>query len=166
MRITVEEMKPGDWPAVREIYRAGLDSGQASFETEVPDWEKWNAKYQAPLRLVARDETGEVLGWAALTEISVRRVYAGVREVSVYVAPAARGGGVGEALLRALINASEREGIWMLQSGVFLENQPSIRLHQKCGFRQVGRRERIAKREGIWRDTLLLERRSNVAGID
>jgi L-amino acid N-acyltransferase YncA len=166
MRITIDEMKPDDWSAVREIYRAGLDTGQASFETELPDWEKWAAKYPEPFRLVARDENGNVHGWAALTAISQRRVYAGVREVSVYVAADARGSGVGEALLRGLIRASERAGVWMLQSGVFLDNAASIRLHKKCGFREVGRRERIAKRDGVWRDTLLLERRSDVAGID
>lgn len=166
MTIVVEQMKREDWPAVREIYRAGIDTAQASFETHVPDWEKWNAKYREPFRFVARDDNGNVQGWAALTEMSARRVYAGVREISVYVAPAARGSGVGEALLRALIDASERAGIWMLQSGVFLENEASIRLHKKCGFREVGRRERIAKRDGVWRDTLLLERRSNVAGVD
>lgn len=166
MRITVEQMKPEDWPAVREIYGAGIDTGQASFEVEVPDWRKFSAKYAEPFRLVARDENGVVQGWAALTEISARRVYAGVRELSVYVAPAARRQGVGEALLRGVISASESAGIWMIQAGVFLENEASIRVHKKCGFREVGRRERIAKRDGVWRDTLLLERRSSVAGLD
>ena len=159
-------MKSEDWPAVREIYRAGLDTGQASFEVDVPDWEKWDAKYLAPFRLVARADYGAVVGWAGLTRVSERRVYAGVAEVSVYVAAESRRRGIGEQLMRALINASERGGIWTLQSGVFPENTASIRLHCKCGFREVGRRERLGKHHGIWRDALLLERRSKVAGID
>lgn len=162
----VERMKPADWPAVRDIYLAGLQTGDASFETSAPTQEKWNAKYLPDFRLVARDDDGTVVGWAALTLVSDRRVYCGVAEVSVYVAPSARGRGVGEMLLRALIDASERGGIWTLQSGVFPENSASLRLHQKCGFREVGRRERLGKRDGVWRDSLLLERRSNVAGID
>lgn len=162
----VEEMTPQDWPAARAIYAAGLQTGHASFETEVPDWEKWNAKYLAPFLLVARRSSGNVLGWAGLTRVSERRVYAGVAEVSVYVAPEAQRRGVGEQLLRALIGESERGGFWTLQSTIFPENAASIRLHLKCGFREVGRRERLGKHHGVWRDALLLERRSNVAGTD
>lgn len=164
--IAIEKMRATDWPAVREIYLAGLETGHASFETSAPAREKWEAKYLPDFRLVARDKTGAVIGWAALTLVSNRRVYSGVAEVSVYVAPDARKVGVGETLLRALIEASERGGIWTLQSGVFPENEASIRLHKKCGFREVGRRERLGKRDGIWRDSLLLERRSTIAGID
>jgi phosphinothricin acetyltransferase len=166
LRITVEKMTPQDWPVVREIYREGLDTGHASFEIAVPDWEKWDAKYLPEFRLVARMESGAVVGWAGLTRVSERRAYAGVAEVSVYVAAEARGRGAGEMLLRALIDVSERGGIWTLQSGVFPENTASLRLHLKCGFREVGRRERLGKRDGVWRDSLLLERRSTVAGID
>jgi phosphinothricin acetyltransferase len=164
--MTVEQMTPADWPAVRDIYLEGLETGHASFETSAPTWEKWDAKYLREFRLVARDENGGVVGWAALTLVSDRRVYCGVAEVSVYVAKQARGRGVGEMLLRALVDVSERGGIWTLQSGVFPENEASIRLHKKCGFREVGRRERLGKRDGVWRDSLLLERRSDVAGID
>lgn len=166
MNVVVEPMRPEDWPVVRDIYRAGLETGHASFEVSVPDWKKWDAKYLRDFRLVARDETGAVVGWAGLTRVSERRVYSGVMEVSVYVAPNARSLGVGEQLLRALIEASERAGVWTLQSGVFPENTASIRLHLKCGFREVGRRERLGRRDGVWRDALLLERRSNVAGAD
>jgi len=164
--VLVELMKPEDWPAVREIYRAGLDTGQASFETDVPDWEKWDAKYLAPFRLVARDENGNVVGWAGLTRVSERRVYAGVAEVSVYVSAELRRHGIGQQLMRALVDVSERGGIWTLQSTVFPENTASIRLHLKCGFRDVGRRERLGKHHGTWRDALLFERRSAVAGVD
>jgi len=165
-QLSIEAMEPDDWPAVRDIYLAGLATGDASFEISAPDWEKWEAKYPRQFRLVARDDRGAVLGWAALTAVSDRRVYAGVMEVSVYVASDARRGGIGEKLLRALVDVSERGGIWTLQSGVFPENTASIRLHLKCGFREVGRRERLGKREGVWRDALLLERRSDVAGMD
>ncbi|MFL6528725.1 MAG: GNAT family N-acetyltransferase [Chthoniobacterales bacterium] len=164
--VLVELMKPEDWPAVREIYRAGLDTGQASFETDVPDWEKWDAKYLAPFRLVARDDNGNVVGWAGLTRVSERRVYVGVAEVSIYVSAESRRHGIGAQLMRALLDVSERGGIWTLQSTVFPENTASIRLHLKCGFREVGRRERLGKHHGTWRDALLLERRSKVAGVD
>jgi phosphinothricin acetyltransferase len=166
MHVTVERMTRADWPSVQEIYRAGLESGEASFETIVPDWESWDAKYLADFRFVARDDGGDVVGWAGLTRVSMRRVYVGVAEVSVYVAPSAQRRGVGERLLRALIDASEGEGIWTLQSGIFPENAASIALHRKCGFREVGRRERLGKHRDVWRDSLLFERRSNVAGID
>ena len=159
----IEAMSDDDWPEVRQIYMEGLETGDASFETEAPTWERWNTGHRLDCRLVARDED-ELLGWAALSPISSRRVYAGVAEVSIYIAAAARGRGVGKALLDALITESEHAGVWTLQASIFPENEASVRLHKQGGFREVGRREAIAQRSGIWRDTLLLERRSMVAG--
>jgi L-amino acid N-acyltransferase YncA len=156
---------PDDWPAVREIYLEGIATGNATFETGAPSWESWDAAHAAEPRLVARDAGGKVLGWAALTPVSDRCVYAGVGDLSVYVAADARGRGVGKALLQALAEASERTGIWTLQAGVFPENEASLALHRSCGFREVGRRERIGQRNGVWRDVVLLERRSRVAGV-
>jgi phosphinothricin acetyltransferase len=146
------------WPAVRKIYRQGIETGNATFETQLPAWEKWDAGHRKDCRLVAFDR--EVLGWAALSPVSTRHVYRGVAEVSVYVAAAARGRGVGKALLNALIQHSETKGIWTLQAGIFPENTPSIALHKSCGFREVGVRQKIGELRGVWRDVLLLERRS------
>jgi L-amino acid N-acyltransferase YncA len=151
-----------DWPVVRAIYVEGIATGNATFETEAPPWEVWDSKHLAEPRLVARED-GDVLGWAALSRVSARECYRGVCEVSVYVASRARGRGVGRMLLEALVQSSERAGIWTLQASIFPENEASVRLHQRCGFRIVGRRERIASLNGMWRDTLLLERRA--AGI-
>ena len=158
-------MQSQDWEFVRAIYLEGIATGQATFETEAPDWERWDAGHSPQCRLVARSGDG-VLGWAALSPVSRREVYAGVAEVSVYVAATARGLGVGDALMRALIEAAERHGVWTLQSSVFPENHASIALHLKHGFREVGRRERIARHHGVWRDTAALERRSRVVGVD
>ena len=152
-------MKPTDWEAVRAIYVEGIATGNATFETEAPDYETWNRNHLNFARLVARTDAG-VVGWAALAPVSSRQVYSGVAEVSVYVAEAARGMGVGIALLRSLIEESERNGIWTLQAGIFTENSASIALHERCGFRRVGRRERIGALKGVWRDVILLERRS------
>lgn len=165
MNFTIEKMMPADWPQVRTIYLSGIGTGHASFEVDAPTWEIWDAKHLADLRFIARSN-GAICGWAALSPVSQRRVYAGVAELSVYVAPDSQRRGIGHALLTAIIAASEQGGIWTLQSGVFPENAASIRLHLKCGFREVGRRERLGKRDGVWRDSLLLERRSNVAGVD
>jgi L-amino acid N-acyltransferase YncA len=165
MDFVIGSMRPQDWDFVRAIYLEGITTGQATFETEAPDWERWNAGHLPQCRLVARNGDG-VLGWAALSPVSRREVYAGVAEVSVYVASAARGLGVGGALMRALIEASELHGVWTLQSSIFSENHASVALHLKHGFREVGRRERIARHHGVWRDTIVLERRSRVAGID
>jgi len=156
-------MQPENWPAVREIYREGIATGNATFATDLPDWEKWNSAHLQDCRLVAckRDQ---VLGWAALSPVSARRVYAGVAEVSVYVAAAARGRGVGKSLLKALIQESEAKGVWTLQAGIFPENSASIALHKSCGFRKVGVRRRIGKLRDTWRDVLLLERRSTTIG--
>ncbi|MGA9993832.1 MAG: N-acetyltransferase family protein [Pyrinomonadaceae bacterium] len=165
MDFIIDEMKESDWPAVRAIYTEGIATGQATFETDAPAWERWDASHHAYARLVAR--AGErVKGWAALSLVSGRAVYKGVAEVSVYVGQEHRGAGVGRALLEALIKASEQNGIWTLQAGVFPENEASVALHKLCGFREVGRRERIGRLNGAWRDTLLLERRSKVVGAD
>jgi phosphinothricin acetyltransferase len=156
-------MTPTDWPAVRSIYEAGIASGDATFETTAPDWPAWENAHLAVGRLVAT-AAGEVIGWAALSAVSSRCVYAGVAEESVYVASTARGQGTGTALLTALVDIAEQAGIWTLQAGIFPENTASIALHQHCGFRIVGRRERLGQMEGRWRDVLLLERRSEVVG--
>ena len=152
------------WPAVRAIYAEGMATGTATFATEPPTWADWEAGHLPTCRLVAADDSGQVLGWVALSPVSGRCVYAGVAEVSVYVAAAARGRGVGRALLRALVAASEQQGLWTLQAGIFPENTASVRLHEAVGFRPVGRRERIGQLRGVWHDTLLLERRSAVVG--
>jgi L-amino acid N-acyltransferase YncA len=163
MNYVVADMKAEDWEAVRSIYLEGIATGHATFETDAPTWEKWDAGHLRKMRLVAR-EGDAVLGWAALSPVSDRCVYGGVAEVSVYVGERGRGRGVGRALLEALVEASERNGIWTLQAGVFPENAASVKLHLACGFREVGRRERIGKMHGVWRDTLLLERRSQSVG--
>jgi phosphinothricin acetyltransferase len=170
-------MPPDLWPAVREIYREGIATGNATFETELPQWEKWDSNHHQSCRLIAlepRDaavpeilvplDGANVLGWAALSPVSSRRVYAGVAEVSVYVATTARGRGVGKALLEALVQESEMNGIWTLQAGIFPENAASIALHKVCGFQKVGIRRRIGKLADQWRDVMLLERRSPSAG--
>ena len=158
------ELRPlesADWPAVAEIYWDGMRDGLATFETEVPSWDVWDCVHLPNHRLVA-EILGEVVGFAALAPISTRRCYAGVAENSVYVARDARGLGIGRALLEALIEGAEAAGIWTIQTSIFPENRASLALHLRCGFRVVGTRERIAKRDGVWRDTVLLERRSEV----
>jgi phosphinothricin acetyltransferase len=163
MTIPIRRMTPGDWPAVRAIYQQGIATRNATFETAAPEWPAWDAGHLPEPRLIAHD--GEaVLGWAALTPVSKRTVYAGVADVSIYVADEARGRGVGRTLLAQLIAESERLGLWTLQAGIFPENQASLGLHQACGFRVVGRRERIGAMGDRWRDVMLLERRSAVAG--
>jgi L-amino acid N-acyltransferase YncA len=155
----VRGLRPEDWPAVRAIYQAGIATGNATFETAVPCWEAWDAAHLPAHRLVATD-AGRVLGWAALAPVSDRCAYAGVAEDSVYVAPDAQGRGVGRALLQAVLASAEQAGVWTVQTGIFPENQASVRLHQACGFRLVGVRERLGRLHGRWRDVLLLERRS------
>jgi len=156
-------MRDEDWPEVRRIYDEGIATGNATFETEPPSWSVWDAKHRPDCRLVTRDGA-TLLGWAALSPVSSRCVYGGVAEVSVYVGAAARGAGVGRALLAALISESERQGVWTLQAGIFPENEASVRLHVALGFREVGRRVRIGKMGDRWRDVLLLERRSAITG--
>ena len=152
-----------DWTAVREIYLEGIATGDATFEKSAPDWETFDARHLPCCRLAARDQEG-VGGWAALSPVSARAVYAGVAEVSVYVAARARGRGIGSLLLNALVATSEEHGIWTLQAAIFPENRASIWLHQRAGFRVVGTRERIGCMDGRWRDTVLMERRSATAG--
>ena len=164
-QVAVRAMRDVDADAVLAIYQAGIDTGHATFETVAPDWQQFCAGKVPDHRLVAIDpDTGAVCGWAALSPVSDRCAYAGVAENAVYVHPDARGRGVGEALLRALIAVAERAGIWTIQSGVFPENVASLTLHQKVGFRVVGRRERIGRHHGVWRDVLFLERRSPAIG--
>lgn len=158
-------MAGSDWPEVRRIYEEGIATGQATFETSVPDWDRWDSSHISSCRLIAAID-GVTAGWAALSRVSQRKVYEGVAEVSVYVAADARGKGVGTALLRALIEQSESEGIWTLQASVFPENDASVAVHSACGFRIIGRRERIAKHNGVWRDTYFLERRSRSVGLE
>lgn len=162
-RFLIEEMQPDDWTAVEAIYREGIATGLATFETETPSWEAWDVAHRPDCRLVARQD-GHVVGWAALSPVSGRCVYGGVAEVSIYVAAAARGQGIGKALLDALIAASETTGIWTLQAGIFPENTASLALHRACGFRTVGIRERIGQLHGVWKDVVLLERRSAIVG--
>ncbi len=159
--IELRDLRRRDWPAVSAIYEEGIAAGDATFETRVPTWAEWDAAHLDDHRLVAY-QGNSIVGWAALSSVSSRCVYAGVAEDSVYVAAAARGHGAGTELLRALVAGSEAAGIWTIQAGVFPENRPSLKLHHGCGFRTVGLRERIGKHEGVWRDVLLLERRSRV----
>jgi phosphinothricin acetyltransferase len=157
--VFIEPFGPADWPAIRSIYEEGIATGTATFETEVPAWEKWDAAHLSIPRLKAA-VSGETAGWAALSPVSSRRVYAGVAEVSVYVGEAYRGCGIGARLLTALVHASEDEGLWSLQAGIFPANTPSLKLHTACGFRVVGTRERLGQLRGVWRDAVLMERRS------
>jgi L-amino acid N-acyltransferase YncA len=161
----IRSMEAADWDAVRAVYLEGIATDDATFETEAPTWEKWDASHLAHCRLVARDGA-EIAGWAALSPVSARRVYAGVAETSVYVATGFRGKRVGRALLGALVSCSEQHGIWTLQAGIFPENVASLALHRQCGFREVGRRERLGKMNGRWRDVVLLERRSGRVGAE
>lgn len=161
--MNVRDLQPDDWEAVRTIYEDGIRSGDATFETDVPSWEEWDAAHVVP-RLVA-ERAGSVVGWAALSSVSSRCCYGGVGEVSVYVAEAARGDGVGRVLLERLVTGSEEAGYWTLSAGVFPENEASLRLHRACGFREVGVRERLGQLGGVWRDVVLLERRSPRVGM-
>ncbi|MGG9961927.1 GNAT family N-acetyltransferase [Ferruginibacter sp. SUN106] len=160
----IKTMLPEHWSSVKKIYEEGIATGNATFQTTAPEWEEWDASHVKNSRLIA-NENNKVLGWAALTAVSGRCVYAGVAEVSVYVADAARGKGIGKKLLQALIEESEKNNFWTLQAGIFPENISSIKIHEDCGFRIIGRREKIGKMENSWRDTLLLERRSSITGI-
>lgn len=164
MDLTIDAMTPEDWPPVRAIYLEGIATGNATFETDAPDWPAWDRARLPQCRLVARLD-GDVVGWGALSPVSSRPVYAGVAEASVYVTARARGRGVGRTLLLALIEASENAGLWTIQGAVFPENAASVALVRACGFREVGRRERIGQRDGCWRDTLLVERRSPRVGV-
>lgn len=164
MDYVIDQMTPGDWEQVRSIYLEGIATGHTTFETDAPSWEKWDAGHLPIGRLVARKGVS-VLGWAALSPVSGRHVYRGVAELTISIKAECRGQGIGRALLDALIEESERNEIWMLQASIFPENTASVKLHLRCGFREVGRRERIAKLNGSWRDTLLFERRSKTVGV-
>jgi L-amino acid N-acyltransferase YncA len=159
--VVVRHLRSADWPEVARIFREGIATGNATFETEVPSWEAWDAARLSEHRLVAERE-GRVVGWIALAPVSARECYAGVAEVSAYVAADARGEGVGAELLAAAVESSEHDGIWTLETGVFPENETSLRLLRRFGFRAVGTRERIGRLHGVWRDVVLLERRSEV----
>jgi phosphinothricin acetyltransferase len=160
----IREMRPADWPAVREIYLAGIATGNATFETSAPEWAEWDAAHLPEHRFVAVDGD-TVLGWVAVSPTSSRTVYAGVVENSVYLAPESRGRGIGRALLDALVASTERAGIWTIRTGIFPENAASLALHRQVGFREVGVRDRPGQLNGVWRDVVLLERRSTVVGI-
>ena len=166
----LQPMTAAHWPQVRAIYEQGMTTGNATFQTEAPAWEEWDRGHLAHSRLVAIEagygQRGQLMGWAALSPVSGRCVYGGVAEVSVYVAGDARDRGVGRRLLAALVTESEAQGLWTLQAGIFPENTPSIRIHVGAGFREVGRRERIGQLHGVWRSTVLLERRSAVVGVE
>jgi L-amino acid N-acyltransferase YncA len=171
--IRIVPLRPSDWADVRRIFLEGIATGNATFETQAPDWETWDRAHRPDCRLLARDEASvasprtpfSALGWAALSPVSQRRVYEGVAEVSIYVAAAARGRGLGRRLLEELVRASEAAGVWTLQAGIFPENAASLAIHEACGFRRVGVRERVGRLAGAWRDVVLLERRSGVAGV-
>jgi len=160
----IRNLKDSDANAVLEIYRQGLDSGEASFETEPPDWATWKQKY-LPFCRLAWDEDGQLRGWATLAPVSARDCYRGVAEVSIYVSGEHLGKGIGSRLMAELIEASESNGIWSLYSSIFPENRATLRLHLRHGFREVGFRERIARQNGRWRNTLILERRSTRVGV-
>jgi L-amino acid N-acyltransferase YncA len=156
--LEIRAMQPHDWPAVREIYAQGIAGRMATFETAEPSWEDWDANHFVDLRLVA-EENGAVVGWAALSPVSRRPCYAGVAEDSVYVAGEAQRRGVGAALLGRLLADADDAGFWTIQASIFADNVASIEFHKRCGFRVVGTRERIGQLDGVWRDTVLLERR-------
>jgi L-amino acid N-acyltransferase YncA len=164
MNIDIAAMTEEYWEAVCGIFVQGIATGNATFETTVPTWEEWDSRHLQSCRLLALSDD-KVVGWAALSAVSSRHVYRGVAEVSVYVAESARGQGIGAALLEKLIEESERNAIWTLRAGILAENAASIRLHEKAGFRIVGRRERIGCLDGRWRDTVLMERRSKIVGV-
>ncbi|PWT89330.1 MAG: N-acetyltransferase [Blastocatellia bacterium] len=164
-KFQISHMRSEHWEKVANIYSEGIATGNATFETKVPTWEQWDQSHLPFARLVAI-AGDEILGWAALTPVSKRSAYAGVADVSVYVDSRARAQGCGRTLLNALIAESEANGVWTLQASIFPENVASLELHRKAGFRDVGRRERIGKLNGVWRDTLLLERRSGITGVD
>jgi L-amino acid N-acyltransferase YncA len=165
LKLEIKHINVQDWQAIAEIYKRGVDTGFATFETELPSWEQWDNSHLRAGRLAAWMENN-ILGWAALSSVSNRCVYGGVAEVSVYVDTQYNGKGIGTQLLERLISESENEGVWTLQSSIFRENEASIQLHKKMGFRQIGYREKVGKRNGTWHDNIILERRSKTIGIN
>ncbi|UII81202.1 GNAT family N-acetyltransferase [Flagellimonas sp. CMM7] len=161
----VRKMKASDWEDVSQIYAQGIATGFATFEQTIPSYEIWDQAHVKQCRLIA-EENGEILGWAALSPVSSRCVYGGIGEVSVYIGATSRGKGVGKLLLEQLISESEKAGFWTIQSGIFPENEASIYLHKKVGFRFIGKRERVGKLHGVWKDNLLFEKRSETIGTD
>jgi L-amino acid N-acyltransferase YncA len=161
--ITIGELGPEHWPEVARIYADGIATGNATFETEVPGWDEWDRAHRPDHRFVALQD-GQVVGWVAVSSVSGRCVYDGVVENSVYVDERVRGQGVGRLLLEHLIESTEAAGIWTIQTGIFPENTVSIRLHERVGFEVVGRRKRLGRLHGVWRDVLLVERRSDRVG--
>ena len=165
MKLAIKKMKYEDWDAVARIYKLGMDTGIATFETEIPTWDKWNNSHLKTCRLTAWFDN-QIVGWAALSPVSSRCVYGGVAEVSVYIDTYYNRRGIGTKLLKKLITKSEVEGFWTLQAGIFPQNKTSIALHEKNGFRQIGYREKIGKLKGEWLDNVIMERRSKIIGID
>jgi L-amino acid N-acyltransferase YncA len=159
MKIIFRPMIKTDWPQIAEIYKQGIETGNATFETQVPSWEKWDSSHIQSCRIVAQIEDN-IVGWAALVPVSTRKVYSGVGEVSIYISNKYQGLKIGSSLLRQLIDESEKNGFWTLQAGIFPENKSSLRIHESNSFRIVGFREKIGQMNEIWRDTVLLERRS------
>jgi len=164
--IKIRTLTQEDYPMIAEIYELGIKSGNATFETKAPEWSSWDQSHLTICRFIATNEDGNSVGWAALTPVSSRCVYSGVAEVSVYVHPGFQGMGIGKKLLLELIAESEKQNIWTLQAGIFPENAASLKIHEQCGFRQVGYHEKIGKMKNVWRDTALLERRSKVVGTN
>ncbi len=163
--IEIRNMTSNDWKDVARIYDMGIATGHATFETETPSWEAWNNSHIKECRLIAT-ENNQIVGWAALSAVSSRCVYGGVAEVSLYVDTGCTGKGIGTKLLKSMIEESEQEGFWTLQSGIFPENIASLNIHKKLGFRIIGIKEKIGKMNGMWRDNTLLERRSKIVGIN
>lgn len=163
--ISIRLMQATDWQAVSKIYKEGIETGYATFEKDIPSYQSWDDAHMKTCRIVAL-KNEDILGWAALSAVSSRCVYGGVAEVSVYVAKEARGQGVGKLLMENLINKSEKEGLWTLQSGIFPENKGSIKLHEQMGFRYIGKREKVGNLDGVWKDNVLFERRSSIVGVD
>lgn len=162
----IRSMTEEDWPEVAEIYRQGIETGSATFQNEIPSFIEWNAAHISECRFVSIEED-KVIGWVSLSKVSSRPVYCGVAELSIYIAAQARGKGIGKQLMAHLIQKSEKSGFWLLQSGIMEDNKSSIALHENCGFRKVGYRERIGRDiKGKWRSTVLMERRSAVMGLD
>ena len=164
MSHSIDALRPEDWPEVRTIYVEGIATGTATFETEAPDWDEWDRSHLQHSRLIARGDDGRAAGWAALSPISDRCAYGGVAETSVYVGADSRGLGLGKSLLEGLVRESEAAGVWTLQAGMFARNPASIALHETCGFRVVGVRERLGSLGGVWHDVVLMERRSPTVG--